>query len=106
MKLEYEPGLRMNDLLNLVALVLKSKFPAVGKSRSDAIPAAQDAGGTALAVTVTGVVTELPLLGAVIVITPFEVEADANEAKRKNANTTDFMETPRRDCKLHGRAGP
>ena len=67
----------------------------MGKIRSEAIPAAQEGGATALAVIVTGVATELPLFGAVIVMIPFDVEAEANEAKTKSASTTDFIETPR-----------
>jgi hypothetical protein len=93
-KLVYEPGFRMKDLLKLLLLVLKSKLPAVGKRLSDATPAEHDAGATALAVTVTGVATEPPLFGAVRVMIPFEVEADANEAERIIASATDFIEAP------------
>jgi len=44
-----------------------------------AIPAGHVGGVTALAVTVTGVATELPLAGAVTVTIPFDVEANSDE---------------------------
>ena len=43
-----------------------------------------------LAVTLTGVATELPLAGLEMVIIPFEVEARAHEAHSKRAGTMDF----------------
>src|SRR5205823_10708152 len=58
------------------------------------IPAGHVGGVTALAVTVTGVATELPLAGAVIVTIPLEVEADASEANRKRLSAINFMEAP------------
>ena len=58
------------------------------------IPAGHVGGVTALAVTVTGVATELPLAGAVTVTMPFEVEARADEAHSKSTETIDFMVVP------------
>ena len=52
-----------------------SKLEAVGYTLIEVIPAGHVGGGTALAVTVTGVAPVLPFAGAVIVIIPFEVEA-------------------------------
>lgn len=43
-----------------------------------------------LAVTLTGVATELPLAGLEMVIIPFEVEARAHEAHSKSAGKMDF----------------
>src|SRR5215469_2575510 len=55
-----------------------------------AMPAGQAEGVTALAVTVTGVATELPLAGAVMVMIPFEVEAKMCELS-SIVRTIDFM---------------
>ena len=55
-----------------------------------AIPAGQVGGGTALAETVIGVATELPLAGAVMVMIPFEVEANMGEASNI-VRTKDFI---------------
>jgi len=49
---------------------------------------------TALAVTVTGVATELPLAGAVMVTIPFEVEAKAGKLIT-SIKTMDFITTSR-----------
>ena len=92
----------MKDLLKLLAATLYSKLPGVGYKRKEAIPAGHVGGGTALAVTVTGVATELPFAGAVIVTIPFEVEARAHEAHSKSAQTIDFMVVPGREiCLVH-----
>ena len=45
----------------------------------------------ALAVTVTGVATEAPFAGAVIVTMPLEVEARAHGEHSSNARTIDFI---------------
>ena len=55
------------------------------------IPAGHVGGVTALAVTVTGVATELPFAGTVTVTIPFDVEAKAHEPNSKRVGTTDFM---------------
>ena len=47
-----------------------------------------------LAVTLTGVATELPLAGLEMVIIPFEVEADAKQPRRKTMTTRGFIEAP------------
>ena len=50
------------------------------------MPAEHVGGVTAFAVTVTGVATELPFAGAVIVTMPFEVEPNAHEGRRTCAS--------------------
>ena len=80
----------MNELLKLGALVLNSRLDGAGKIPMLAIPAGQVGGATAFALTVTGVATELPLAGAVIVTIPFEVEAKAGAVSR-SIKTTDFI---------------
>jgi hypothetical protein len=55
------------------------------------MPAEHVGGVTAFAVTVTGVATELPFAGAVMVTMPFEVEPNAHEASNNmHAVVTDF----------------
>ena len=84
----------MKAWLKLLADTLYSKLPSVGYNRRDAMPAGHVGGATAFAVTVTGVGTEIPLPGAVMVTIPFEVEADASEASRKRLSTVNFIEAP------------
>jgi hypothetical protein len=61
-----------------------------------AIPAEHVAGGTALAVTVIGVGTELPLAGLVRVIIPLEVDARATQAQSSmNKILPVFIVTPK-----------
>ena len=55
------------------------------------IPAEHVGGVTAFAVTVTGVATELPFAGAVIVTMPLEVELKAYEASNNiHTNVSNF----------------
>jgi hypothetical protein len=61
-----------------------------------AIPAEHVAGGTALAVTLMGVGTELPLAGLVRVIIPLEVDARATQAQSiMNRMLPVFIMTPK-----------